>query len=65
MKEKQLQITVLQETLHKETEQTAMFEKKWIAAVLEMEKDGAVVNDKQRRITKLTKELELSHTKVS
>ena len=65
MEKNQEQITALQETLRTEAEQTAVFEQKWKAVVLEMENDGAVVNDKQRQITKLTKELELAQTKVS
>ena len=65
MTEKQEQITALQETLRLEAEQTAMFEQKWKAIVLEMENDGAVVNNKQRQIIKLTKDLELAQTKVS
>ena len=65
VKEKEELIAYLQESLHKQTDQTAEFEQKWIAAILEMEKDGAVVNEKQRRIEQLTIELQLAQTIVS
>ena len=65
VKEKEKLIADLQESLHKQTDQTAEFEQKWIAAILEMEKDGAVVNEKQRRIEQLTVELQLAQTIVS
>ena len=64
VKEKQELISALQEFLRKQSEQTVEFEKKWKAAILEMENNGAVVNDKQRQIDHLTRELELTQTKV-
>ena len=64
VKEKQELISALQKFLRKQSEQTVEFEEKWKAAILEMEKDGAVVNDKQRQIVQLTKELELAKSKV-
>ena len=65
VEEKQEQITALQEFLRLESEQTAVFEQKWKAVVLEMENDGTVVNDKEREITELIKELKLAQIKVS
>ena len=64
VKEKQELITALQEFLRKQAEQTDDFKQKWKAAILEMEKDGAIVNDKQRQIDQLTEELKLAQTKV-
>ena len=64
LKEKQEQITVLQEFLRKQVEQTDELEQKRKAAILEMEKDGAIVNEKQRQIDHLTNELKLAQTKV-
>ena len=64
MKEKQHLITALQEFLCKQTKQTDEFEQKWKAAILEMENDGAVLNNKQRQIDQLTRELKLALTKV-
>ena len=63
--EKEKLITALRECLHKQTDEKIEFEQKWKAAVLELETDGAVLNDKQRQIDQLTKELESSQTKVS
>ena len=57
-------ISALQEFLRKQSEQTVEFEQKWKAAVLEMEKDAAVANDKQRQIDHLTEKLKLAQTKV-
>ena len=65
MEKNQEQIAALREALRTEAEQVAVFKQKWKKVILEMETDGAVVNDKQRQITKLTKEMELAQTKVS
>ena len=64
VKEKQEQITALQDFIRKQVEQTDELEQKRKAAILEMEKDGAVVNEKQRQIDHLTNELKLAQTKV-
>ena len=64
LKEKEELISALQEFTRKQAERTSEFEQKWKATILEMEKDGAVVNDKQREIVQLTKELELTQAKV-
>ena len=65
MNNKEKLIAALRESLNKQIEQKIVFEQKWKAAILEMETDGAMVNDKQRQIDQLTKELELYKTKVS
>ena len=64
LKEKEEQITVLQDFIRKQVEQTDELEQKRKAAILEMEKDGAIVNEKQRQIDHLTNELKLAQTKV-
>ena len=64
LNEKEKLIGALRESLHKQHYQTIEFEQKWKAAILEMETNGTMVNDKQREIDQLTKEL-LSKTKVS
>ena len=65
LKEKEKLITALRESLHKQTDQKIEVEQKWKTALLEMETNGTMVNDKQREIDQLTKELQLSKTKVS
>ena len=65
LKEKETLITALRESLNKQTEQKFEFEQKWKAAILEMETNDTMVNDKQREIDQLTKELDISKTKVS
>ena len=64
IKEKEELISALQEFLRKQSELTVEFEQKWKTAILEMEKDATVVNDKQRQIHHLTDELKLAQTKV-
>ena len=64
VKEKQEQITALQDFIRKQAEQTDKLEQKRKAAILEMEKGDAVVNEKQRHIDHLTNELKLAQTKV-
>ena len=63
--EKEKLIGALRESLHKQTDQKIEFEQKWKAAILEMKTNGTTVNDKQREIDQLTKELDISKTKVS
>ena len=64
LKEKEKLISALQDFIRKQSEQTVEFEQKWKAAIFEMEKDGAIVNEKQRQIDHLTNELKLAQTKV-
>ena len=65
LKEKEKLIAALRQSLHKQTDQKLEFEQKWKAAILEMETNCTMVKDKQRQIDQITKELELSQTKVS
>ena len=64
LNEKEKLIRALRESLNKQTKQKVEFEQKWKAAILEMETNGTMVNEKQREIDQLTKEL-LYKTKVS